>query len=62
MNFTSFKTKIHVIDDEPQIRYLLKITQEDNEYDVDSDENAKSGLQHGASIPESFHSSDKEED
>jgi two-component system, OmpR family, KDP operon response regulator KdpE len=46
----SNKTKILVIDDEPQIRKLLKLSLEANDYDVESAENAKLGMQLAASI------------
>ncbi len=45
----SKKTKILVIDDEPQIRKLLKLTLEANEFDVLTAENGKIGLQLAAS-------------
>jgi two-component system, OmpR family, KDP operon response regulator KdpE len=49
----SNKIKILVIDDEPQIRKLLKLTLEANDYEVILAETAKSGLQLAASrIPE----------
>jgi two-component system KDP operon response regulator KdpE len=44
------KTKILVIDDEPQIRKLLRISLEANEYEVVTAENAKLGMQLAASI------------
>jgi two-component system KDP operon response regulator KdpE len=44
------KPTILVIDDEPQIRKLLKITLQ-NEYNVNESENAKEGLQRVASHP-----------
>ena len=45
----SSKTKILVIDDEPQIRKLLKLTLEANNYEVVLADSAKSGLQLAAS-------------
>lgn len=44
------KTKILVVDDEPQIRKLLKLTLEANNYEVISAENAKSGKMLIASV------------
>ena len=46
----NFKTKILVIDDEPQIRKLLKLSLEANEFEVITAENAKPGIQLAASI------------
>lgn len=46
----SNKVKILVIDDEPQIRKLLKLSLEANDYEVESAENAKLGMQLAASI------------
>ena len=46
----NIKTKILVIDDEPQIRKLLKLSLEANDYDVTSAENARLGIQLAASI------------
>lgn len=46
----NFKTKILVIDDEPQIRKLLKLTLEANNFDVITAETGKSGVQLAASI------------
>ena len=46
----SKKTKILVIDDEPQIRKLLKLSLEANDYEVVLAENAKLGIQLAASI------------
>jgi two-component system KDP operon response regulator KdpE len=44
------KIKILVIDDEPQIRKLLKISLEVNDYDCILAENAKQGIQLAASV------------
>ena len=46
----SNKIKILVIDDEPQIRKLLKLSLEANEFEVETAENAKFGMQLAASI------------
>jgi two-component system, OmpR family, KDP operon response regulator KdpE len=46
----NIKTKILVIDDEPQIRKLLKLTLEANDFDVISAENGRRGIQLTASI------------
>jgi two-component system, OmpR family, KDP operon response regulator KdpE len=46
----SNKIKILVIDDEPQIRKLLKLSLEANKYEVVSAENAKLGVQMAASV------------
>jgi len=46
----NLKTKILVIDDEPQIRKLLKLSLEANDYDVTSADNARLGIQLAASI------------
>jgi two-component system, OmpR family, KDP operon response regulator KdpE len=46
----NFKTKILVIDDEPQIRKLLKLTLEANNFEVVLAETGKSGLQLTASV------------
>lgn len=44
------KTKILIIDDEPQIRKLLKISLEAHDFDCSTAETAKSGLQLAASV------------
>ena len=46
----SNKTKILVIDDEPQIRKLLKLTLEANNYEVITADTGKNGVQLAASI------------
>jgi two-component system KDP operon response regulator KdpE len=46
----SNKSKILVIDDEPQIRKLLKLTLEANDFEVVTAENAKLGIQLAASV------------
>jgi two-component system KDP operon response regulator KdpE len=46
----NFKTKILVIDDEPQIRKLLKLTLEANNFEVVTAETGKSGVQLAASL------------
>ncbi len=46
----NFKTKILVIDDEPQIRKLLKLTLEANNFEVVTADTGKSGVQLTASL------------